>query len=180
MTLLARKALSDCRLALRLLEDEAQEDVWRVHWAGALALVGVINDILERHKKTSPIGKVYRKKFDEWKIKADPSHSIFRDFIKGERNLLLHEYKTNVDVRKEVEIYLVDERPAYFPSNESEQAPASSEVFMLDQNIFRPMQSGDWRGEDARDVYETALNWWEKQLDEIDAEVVLLCGLQPS
>ena len=42
------------------------------------------------------------------------------------------------------------------------------EVYELEDNLYRPMLAGPWEGDDARDVLQEAINWWEKELDLID------------
>jgi phytoene/squalene synthetase len=172
VTALARRVLSDCYIALRLLEDEAQEDVWAVHWAGALALIGAVNDVLKLAKKRSSLRKAYEKHHNAWIDEASGQHEIFRKFIKEERNFLLHEYATSVDLRREVPILVDDGRPAYLSPEADATAAAAAIEFSLDQNIFRPMKTGPWQNEDARDVYELALDWWKAQLASIDLEVM--------
>jgi hypothetical protein len=43
------------------------------------------------------------------------------------------------------------------------------EVVELDENIYRPMLDGPWEGDDARDVLRVAIDWWNAELDKIDA-----------
>ncbi len=171
MTALARRVLADCHIALRLLEDEAQEDNWSVNWAGALALICCVNDVLKLEKRRSALRKAYEKRLEAWNDKSSDQHAIFREFIKSERNLLLQEYRTNVDTRREVPIFVVDGTPAYFSPDTSAPLSVETSSFALDQNIFRPMKVGRWSNEDVRDVYSDALVWWKEQLDSIDKEV---------
>ncbi|PWC31153.1 hypothetical protein TSO352_30510 [Azospirillum sp. TSO35-2] len=55
--------------------------------------------------------------------------------------------------------------------------PETGEVSYLDQiadfdeNLFRPLVEGYGEGEDARDVFEEAINWWERELAAIDKEL---------
>ncbi len=51
-----------------------------------------------------------------------------------------------------------------------EQDSRKTEAYVLDQNIFRPFLNGPFSGEDAREVYDMAIKWWEAQLDTIDAD----------
>jgi hypothetical protein len=155
------------------LEDEAQEDVWRVHFAGAMALISTVNDVLKGAKKNSVPRKVYEACHEIWNDKENVQHSIFREFIKDERNLILHQYLTSVDLRKDVSIFVVEGRPAYARPSEVGTLPTNAERYTLDQNIFRPMKSGSWAHEDLRDVYQSALDWWGEQLDSIDKGVEL-------
>lgn len=48
-------------------------------------------------------------------------------------------------------------------------AQAEGKVYELDENLFCPIVDGRYAGEDCRDVLATAIAWWEKQLDLIEA-----------
>jgi hypothetical protein len=153
VTAAARKVLADCFLAHRLLEDETDTVIWRVHWVGALSLIRAVGHVLEAVDGTDLLcrkisGEMYR----SWRNKQNLEHEIFRDFIKQERDMMLKEYSTAVNLDKDVPLVVMPDEVSYF----------------FDQNIFRQMDDGSWAGEDARDVYEMAINWWKLQLDTID------------
>ena len=38
----------------------------------------------------------------------------------------------------------------------------------IDENIYRPMKEGFYEGEDGRTLVELAVEWWEKQLGEVE------------
>ena len=153
MTAAARKVLADCFLAHQLLEDETDTEIWRVHWVGALSLIRAVGHVLEAVDGTD---LRYRKISDEmyslWRDNQNLEHQIFREFIKHERDLMLKEYSTVVNLDAAVPVLITHDDQGY----------------LLDQNIFRPMEEGTWAGEDSRDVYEMAINWWTVQLDTID------------
>ena len=44
----------------------------------------------------------------------------------------------------------------------------AAEVFQLDENIYRPIIDGFREGDDARDVYREALDWWDAELSFIE------------
>ena len=41
----------------------------------------------------------------------------------------------------------------------------------LDENLFRPVTGGFGAGEDARDVYRGAIEWWDAELSRLEAEL---------
>ena len=41
---------------------------------------------------------------------------------------------------------------------------------LLDENLFRPIETGFGAEEDARDVYREALQWWDAELSRIEAD----------
>ena len=164
MTYQALQVLQDCYHALNLLENEENEDLWRVHWAGALALLRAVGNVLKQvDAKTDPrIAAAEKEQFKKWK-QDDRDSDMFFEFIKKDRDLLLKEYEFNVHPLDTSSILITtklrDQNGNIFEHNE---------VHELDGNIYRPILSGPKEGDDARDAYKEALEWWGHQLDEID------------
>lgn len=152
----ARRVLDDCRYAHRLLEQETTEIGWRVHWVAAIALLRMVGHVLAAVDSKNPeIAQSQAISFEQWK--SEPrGQSIFLDFIMDERNAVLKEYRSSVYEGTEAAIAVIG-------------APA--DVYFLDGNIFKPMLSGPWAGEDARDLLEKAIEWWASELDAIEARV---------
>ncbi|MBY6153383.1 hypothetical protein KUV47_09190 [Vannielia litorea] len=158
MTNAARKVLADCETALRLLEDETDLDVWRVHWVGALTLIRAVGHILHKvDGKDGGIREFAERSYQAWKAKDE--HAIFRDFIERERNNILKEYGFGYD-----------------PAEAFGVVAEEGSIHFLDENIYRPITEGYGQGEDTRDVYREAIDWWRTQLDEIDRERGLSLG----
>jgi hypothetical protein len=166
MTHQAREVLEDCRLALSMLEDEADLQRWRIVWAGAVALVRAVGHVLDKVDGDDAIvKKVAREFFSEWKVAAD--HTIFRDFIERERNNLLKEYRSDVHPFDAVPVVI--QLPIV--SLHGGEANTIVQVFDLEDNVYRPLLDGPWEGVDGREVLGEAINWWSSQLDAIDSEV---------
>ena len=158
VTRAARIVLADCVLAHKLLDEETDEKLWRVHWVGALSLIRAVGNVLEKIDGTDPIyRKISNAMFRAWLNEMNPEHQIFRDFIKHERDLMLKEYSTSVNLDSIVPLLVL---------------PVDV-VSPTDQNIFRPMESGPWAGEDARDIYQLAIEWWVVQLEKVDSQVAV-------
>jgi len=168
MTVNARRALEDCRLALRMLEDESDLARWRLHWVAAVALIRAVGHVLDKvDGSDADVKRVSQKQFKEWK-KSGPQHEIFREFIEKERNHILKEYQVNVHPNEEVGILMeVDLQSAEDGSRQRVQ-----QVFGLGENIYRPLLDSYREGDDGRDVYSEAIKWWEAQLTLIDEEVI--------
>lgn len=167
MSYAARAVLDDCRIALEMLDHEADHDRWRVHWAGAVALIRAVGHVLHKVDGQQPSIKVAAKAaFERWKS-DDPEHAIFREFIESERNNILKRYESRVhplsDVPVAIILTLVDPK-----TGETKQIGIDE---LLDENIFKPMVEGYGEGNDARDIYREAVAWWERELDAIDAVV---------
>ncbi|MEO6824437.1 MAG: hypothetical protein ABI167_06885 [Nitrosospira sp.] len=166
MTLRAREVLEDCRLALKMLEEEQDLQRWRILWAGAVALTRAVGHVLDKIDGRDTVTKqVAGDFFRRWKHGAE--HEIFREFIERERNNLLKEYHSDVHPLEDVPVAM---QTPIVPLNGGEPMMIS-QVFALNENIYRPMLDGPWEGDDCRDVLSEAISWWRRQLDQIDVEV---------
>lgn len=166
MTQRAREVLEDCRLALNMLEEEANLQRWRILWAGAVALVRAVGHILDKvDGKDATVKRVAREFFNGWKSGAD--HMIFREFIERERNNLLKEYRSDLHPLEAVQVAV---QMRLVPVNVVEPKTIA-EVFDLDDNVYRPLLDGPWEGLDGREVLGEAIDWWDSQLEAIDSEV---------
>ncbi len=160
MTKAARRVLSDCESALEMLDDERDEQRWRVLWIGAMALLRTVGHVL---RKVDGEDLRRREEFDaaykRWKDAERAEHAVFREFIDNERNRLLKEYSLNVVDSAEVGVGVVSMQDG---------GVANETAFILDENLFRPVMEGFGAGEDARDVYRLALEWWDSELSQLE------------
>jgi hypothetical protein len=158
MTLTARLVLEDCRLALGHLENEPDERNWRVHWVAAVTLLRIVGHVLDKvdGRENAQLRLTARKLYKEWK--THPEHEIFREFIDNERNNVLKEYEFGVS-EGPIEVLLSEETPS---------GPVPIQVVQISENIYRPMQDGVYAGEDGRTLIEDSIEWWERQLSQIE------------
>lgn len=91
-------------------------------------------------------------------------HEIFREFIERERNTLLKEYEFNIHPLEDVGIVMTMKGQ---PIDGGELVEIGQD-FKIGENIYRPLMDGPWAGDDARDVLQEAIDWWERELDLID------------
>jgi len=155
----ARRVLADCEAALEMLDDERDEQRWRVLWVGALALVRAVGHVLWNVDGRIPEARdAIKAAYGSWKSKQQPEHLVFRDFIERERNNILKEYRMNVLDSSEVPVVVGDSEAGYTTDT-------------LDENLYRPTEEGFGVGEDARDVYREAIGWWDEQLARLEAVV---------
>lgn len=158
MSLSARNVLLDCKVALEILEDSKDVRHWRVHWAGAISLLRAVGHVLQKVDRRQPeFRNAIDQRFALWKQEPH-KHQVFWDFIKTERDSLLKEYVSSVSNAQNVALGVVSEL----------DETGSVEVFGLDENIYKPILSGYGETEDARDVYQEAIEWWELELSEIE------------
>ncbi len=153
----AQKVLGDCRVALDMLDEEEEEDRWRIIWAGAITLLRSVGHILLRESETNPglkvrVGAVFREHHEN-----KQAHRIYWNFIKAERDSLIKENVTQVHESSRV-VLVAEELHGHL---------LKTSEFLLEGNLFRPLQDGVWAGEDARDVYKEAIEWWEAQITKI-------------
>lgn len=157
VTLVARSVLRDCRIAHSLLEAATDADRWRVHWIGALTLLRLVGDALDKVDKRDPKWADAIK--NNWKkISNKDENPIFWDFIKASRDAAVHEY--------ELAPYDDDTIPLFVS-----EGIEAVERFDLDECMFKPLERGYGAGEDARDIYLEGIEWWEIQLSEIERSV---------
>lgn len=166
MTANARRVLQDCRVALSLLEEEKALFRWRIHWVAAITLIRAVGHVLDKvDGKNAEIKSIASALFKSWK--HGDQNIIFRDFIDQERNSVLKEYTFNLHPLEKVDVAI-----SVKLRNSDGEIIDSSEVFGIGENIYRPML-GEYRsGDDARDVYSDAIEWWELQLNTIDRSTV--------
>ena len=136
-----------------MLEDEENEQRWRVLWAGAVALLRTVGHVLD---KVDGADAVIRPAVDaawaRWN-RDRSSNAVFWEFIEAERNNVLKEYRSNVLDSAETSIVVAGQ----------------DAQFGLGENLYRPLVDGFKAGEDARDVYCEALRWWDAELSHIEA-----------
>jgi hypothetical protein len=164
MTTVARQVVADCEIALEMLEAQRDLARWRVHWAGALALLRAVGHVL--HKVDGADPKTHRLidiAYDRWKAQRK-ENAIFWEFIEQERNNILKEYRFNLHPLDHVDVAVM----LTVRQSETGEELRIPQVIPIDDNIYRPVLDGYGEGNDARDVYREALDWWNVELTAID------------
>jgi len=169
MTYAASEVLSDAKVALNMLEIEIDEDRWRVNWAGGVALLRAVGHVLLNvdQKANVELAKISDAAHRRWRSN-DPAHAVYRDFILEERNTILKEYRSKVYPRDKISVAITKN----LNISEVDGVSYLHQPADLDENLFRPILEGYGEGEDARDIFEEAIEWWERELDMIDAEFI--------
>jgi len=151
-----------------MLEEEINTHRWRVSWVGAVALIRVVGHVLDKvdGKAEAELGRLANARFARWKQGAGDDR-LFVEFIDRERNNILKQYAFGVDTSELVSVAVV--------SHADEHSALVEETFNLDENLLRPLI---WDGaiEDARDLYSSAIDWWQRELDELDQELASRYG----
>ncbi|MEO9684311.1 MAG: hypothetical protein ABJF86_05255 [Tateyamaria sp.] len=156
--LAAETALEKCVVAYEMLEDEGDETKWSIIWIGAMALIRSVGETLDKTDGRNEdglrnsLGLVQEPFFREhWK--SDP---MFTDFIKGERDMVVHSSSSTVSKQESISLVVL----------------TGKEQFKITPDLFRPIVSGYFFNEDARDVYEMAINWWSDQIKRLKVELI--------
>ena len=156
MTYAARQVLDDLRKVHKILEDETTDDGWRLNWILAVTLARAVGHVLSKVDVAE--GRVSKAHSDSayaaWK-RDQSEHNIFRNFIEVERNSVLKEYESTVLQSDNLPI-LVDD------------GNGSMSVEILTENLYRPIEYGEYAGSDARDILGEAIDWWEAELVKLE------------
>lgn len=159
MTTAAREVLIDCEIALEMLEEVEDLRRWRVLWAGSVALLRAVGHVLKKVDGADPrIGSAVDQRYRIWGSERQ-ENAIFWDFIEEERNNVLKEYQFGVSLDEEIPLLVQSNTP----NGETEVG-----VLQLGENLYRPLLTDHGEGEDARDVYREALDWWQRELTTIE------------
>lgn len=162
----ARLVLQDAMFVREKLEHEIGVIEWRLLWVLSVVLLRAVGHVLDKVDGNGDrrVQAVSRSLHKQWKTL--PEHAIFRDFIEQERNNVLKEYESSVT---EGPVPLV----AYLQSHDGFDTVRQ---FLIEENIYRPLHSGPYEGEDGRTVIDDAIEWWRVQLQRIDHEVQTSVG----
>lgn len=162
MALRAKTVLADCEIAYTLLmREEKDSPTWKVHWVACLALLRTVGSVLEKvDKKADEKHKqVITNKWNEWNSEK-AAHPIFWNFIKAERDNLVKEYRFGVEPEPN---YLVTEDGDRIVTDQGDAIATEDDYFRLSHVEFE--------NREGRNVIREAINWWQKQLEGIEAHL---------
>ena len=155
MTVAARRVMGDCEIALNMLDMEEDERRWWVLWAGATALLRTVGYVLRNvDGEDEKVRLAIDAAWSRWKCDR-ANNAIFWEFIEKERNNILKKYEFSVLELAEVSLVV----------------PGHDMPVTIGENLFRPLMDGFGTGEDARNIYGEALQWWDNELTRIEKEL---------
>jgi hypothetical protein len=155
---------------------------WFVLWSGTLALLRTVGDALEKDADTR-----IRRAQDRWfeKMKRDNAAAgrgssvskhgdtwepaIFWQFIRRDRNLLLHEGQLTAS--QSAIIQLPSAAATASAAGEAPRSPLPPAPPPRAWYSYR-MHTPPYAGRDSREVVEEAIQWWKKQIDEIERDAI--------
>ncbi|MBN8960602.1 MAG: hypothetical protein J0H71_05675 [Rhizobiales bacterium] len=162
----ARRVLADVRQVREKLEDETGWIEWRLYWILAVTLLRAVGHVLDKvdGSESAKLRAVARRHYARWKDCNAEEHAIFRDFIDQERNSILKEYE-----------FGMSEGPIPIMATLTNADANVSQIgALIEENVYRPMWSGPYEGEDGRTLIDEAIDWWVAQFDLIEEDVARL------
>lgn len=151
VTTVARKALGDCKIIHQMMETETDANRLRALWIGGLALLRTVGHVLQKvDGKDEQIAVSLARIWPQRR-----KDSIFRDFIENSRNRAIKEYEFDIYDLSTVLVVTENERGSQVPS-------------LFNDCEFMPLLDGFGAGNDARDVYDAAIRWWNDVLGEVE------------
>jgi len=181
----ARQALGWCRYAHHRMRRNPTGEDWVLIWAGTIALLRAVGHAL-RKEDAAKDARLKKEQGCWWKAlnRTKPAPAIFWDFIERDRNALLKEAELTVgqslnvqgirppvtlggDLRIEqqpqADQQLQPPRSIYYPARPGQDDPRAPPPIASYRMI-----SGPFKGQDPRDLVRDAIEWWEKQLSDIE------------
>jgi hypothetical protein len=165
----AREVLDYCKHALVLLREGPTGHDWVVKWAGAIGLLRTVGDALRNDDE--PRIRTAQNRWWKEIEGTKPSPQIFWDFVRRDRNLLLHEadltagQSTMVFVQGvSVTALAADQKP--LPESKARPIPKAIHSYH--------MNSGPFSGRDPRDLVQEAIEWLEVQITAIEQDAAKL------
>ncbi len=157
----AREALADCEHALADFEAGANTPFQRSRWVAVMTLLRTVEYVLKdvdgknknvtpvvRRRITAAVSKLYASK-------AKPREPrIFHEFIRAERNDVVHLYEIRSGVNVTIQLGGVGTGGSSTPSG-----PPTYDFFMRD---------GPFKGRDPLDLCREAITFWRQYLDAIE------------
>jgi hypothetical protein len=145
----AREVLGWCRYGHR---SDPTGLEWVLTWAGTIALLRAVGHALLK-EDDARVKKAQHSWLNTLKA-TEPKPSIFFDFIKHDRDMLLKE---------RFELTVVHDVTFIPPTAGTIPAPPPTPPIYTYK-----MKSGCYAGRDPRNLVKEAIEWWEKQLDDIE------------
>jgi len=143
---------------------------WIVKWAGALALLRAVGEALKNVdvQANSALREARRK----WKRRENPdSQAIFKKFIQYDTNRLLHyaEVKTGQSA-----MVFAQSAVAVATAYGEDRTPRPPAPPVPPPIYSYHMNGGPFHGRDPRDIVQEAIDWWQQQIDAMEADAAQL------
>ena len=150
----AYEALADAEFVLELLEKCDDKRLFRIYFIASMTLLRTVGQVLVS-KSADPNTKATALKVFAEQKPDDESNKIFFEFIKKERDIIIHEYEINLDC---------DDWDVVYSDG------VDFGTFNLGE-LYRPLSDLSFEGTDVRDLLENSIIWWKQQLVAIEKEL---------
>ena len=168
----AREFLDYCRHAATEMRKDPRGNDWVILWAAAIGLLRAVNDaICNVDAASSPkFQGAYRLWYGRMgtEKKHPPESLIYWEFIRKDRNTLLH--SAQLTVAQSAMVPLPGAEVTTLTGRQTRE-PRTSPQTPRAQYSYR-MKTGAFAGRDTRDVVDEAIAWWERQIEEIEKNAV--------
>ena len=150
----AYEALADAEYVLKLLEECDDKRLFRIYFVTCITLLRTVGQVLVRKSAEQRIRDAVTKVFNNHKA-DNVADKIYFEFIKKERDIIVHEYDINLDCNDWEVVY---------PDG------VDFGLFNLGE-LYRPLTDLSFQGQDVRDLLGDGVKWWKTQLAEIEKEL---------
>jgi hypothetical protein len=154
------RALSDGRSGISHLDERLDQATfllseWKVTWIGTCAILRTAIDLFRVDAKSCLAPRIREEIATEWKLIKDrkSEHSIFWDFLRQERDNVIHEYEWRA--------YEAWMKP------DGTFRPARLSFLMLDDDGARPvllMKGGPFAGRNSLELLKEGAEWVEARI----------------
>lgn len=157
----ARRVMEDCGAALEDLRDEPKGARWRRVWVMNVALLRAVGHVLDKVDGES-CAEMRAAVDAHWKSlnATKPAPPIFWEFIEQERNNVLKGYR--IGAGQGVVIRLGGMQANTTGPGQPPDPPGPT-------TYTYTIIGGPFDGQDQRDIIQRAIEWWEEQINEIEA-----------
>lgn len=154
------RALSDGRTALEILRQHLEREKflfseWKIHWIATCTLLRSSIDLFRQDINScisKDIREALRKEWEE--IGADRErHAIFWDFLRKERDSVIHHYKWSA-----YQVWLDKEGNQVSPTLSLLRVEPNAKSTVIE------MQHGRYEGKNSIELFESAANWVEERI----------------
>jgi hypothetical protein len=150
----AYEVLYDAEYVLGLMEECDDKRLFRIYYIAGITLLRTVGQVLVSKNSTQSVRSATLKVFAEQNENKD-SNKIYFNFIKKERDIVIHEYEINLEC---------DDWEVVFPDGDD------FSIFNLGE-LYRPLIDLSFEGQDVRDLFGEAIKWWKTQLAAIEKEL---------
>jgi len=168
----ALEVVNDCRIACRELDEAEKENnkrLIRIRWFTCLALLRSVGHVLEKvdQKSYSEYDMIFKEKFNSFK-----NDSIYLNFIKNDRDLILKEYKFFIiegeSERIESNFIVINDEGDFLGIGGGKILKVADDKII--KRFFKKGEGFD-KYNLLHEIVSDAIIWWQRYIDSIIIEI---------